>query len=175
MHGTGLDLASSIKLGGVAVPSDNVTRTQRELPFGADLATAAQWRGSYALVVDGATRLAVYADAPIPDPTSPPPPPAGPDCPCIAGWEASGIPNDNFTWCYYGTDGTQNYIYGQRDEWFIASAFDPNDLLFDPAGPGNSVSFFALHDGVDYTAAEPVVNEDQYWDCELYLWVKICI
>jgi hypothetical protein len=178
VRGSGFDGATAITLGGAAVPTANVTPTQLDLPFGVETADAAQWRGSYALVADGSARLSLFIDAPIEDPAPPPPPPpppGGTDCPCIAGWDASSIPKDNWTWCSYGTDGTQDYIYGQRDNWFIAAAFDPNNILFDPVDPGNSVSFCTLHDGTDYVVAEPVVNEDQYLDCEYYMWVNICL
>ena len=178
VRGSGFDGGTAITLGGVAIPTANVSPTELDLPFGVEVASAAQWRASYALVADGTTRISLFIDAPINDPAPPPPPPpppGGPDCPCISGWDASGIPKDNFTWCTYGQDGTQNYIYGQRDNWFIAAAHDPNDLFFDPVDPGNSVSFCSLHDGTNYTVAEPIVNEDQYWDCELYMWVNICI
>lgn len=176
VRGSGFGGGTTFTLGGISVPTDNVAAGELDLPFGTEIYSAAQWRGSYALVADGTERLSIYIDAPILAPPPPPPPPSGgPDCPCIAVWDASGIPKDNFTWCNYGTDGTQTYIYGQRGNWFISAAFDPNNIFFDAGDPGNSISYCVLHDGVDYTVAEPVTNEDQYWDCEEYLWVKICI
>jgi hypothetical protein len=32
-----------------------------------------------------------------------------------------------------------------------------------------------LHDGTDWTIAEPVVNQDEYDDCEHWMYQKICI
>ena len=99
-------------------------------------------------------------------------------CPCNAGWDATGINNiSNLVLCADGQDGTQLYVYGNGydNPWFFAAAWDPNNPFFDPVDPGNSISFCVAHDGVDYTVAEPVTNEDQYWDCYLKLWVDICL
>lgn len=182
VRGTGFDGTTAFTLGGVAVPTSNVTASELELPFGVEIFSAVQWRGSYALVANDSSGLSLYIDAPIeappPPPPPPPPPSGGPDCPCIAGWEATGISNQwDFVLCQDGQDGSQEYVYGSGygNPWFFAAAWDPNDPWFDPVDPGNSVSFCAAHDGVSYTVAEPVTNEDQYWDCYEYLWVEICL
>jgi len=181
VRGAAFTGGTAFTLGGVTVPTTNVTPTTLDLPFGADIYTAIQWRGSYALVADGTERLSVYIDAPIlappPPPPPPPPPSGGPDCPCTAGWDATGINNQShLVWCTDGTDGTQNYTTGPGidNPWFFALGWDPNNPYFDPVDPDNSVSFCAAHDGVNYTVAEPVTNEDQYWDCYVHLWVNIC-
>jgi hypothetical protein len=72
-------------------------------------------------------------------------------------------------------DGTQESTSGQRDSFFISAAFDPNNIFFDPVDPGNSISYCALHDGVSWTVAEPVVNQDEFDDCDHWLWINICI
>jgi hypothetical protein len=179
VRGDGFDGSTTFTLGGVSVSPANVTPTQIEIPFDTDVAAAVQWRGSYRLVANGSTWISVYIAAPIEAPGEPPPPPvpppAGTDCPCIAEWEASGIPKDNWTWCMRYFDGTQESLSGQRDNWFISVALDPYSLLFDPVDPGNSVSYCALQDGTDWTVAEPVVNRDQFDDCEFWMWMNICI
>ena len=180
VRGAGFDGATTVTLGGIAVPTANVTPTTLDLPFGTAVYDALQWRGSYALVADGADRISLYVDAPVeapepPPPPPPPPPPGGTECPCTAGWDASGIPRDNFTWCSYGTDGTQNWIIAPRDQYLASAAFDPNDLFFDAAAPENSVSYCVMQEGGVFTVAEPVVNADQYWDCETWLWANVCL
>lgn len=177
VRGVDLDLAASVTLGGVAVPTANETSSELEIPFGTDVYAAVQWEASYNLVIDGTVSLSVYIDGPIiaPPPPPPEPPPGGPDCPCITGWTESGIPKDNFSWCTYGQDGNQLYIYAPRDQWIISTAFDPGNLFFDPVDPGNSISYCVLIDDGSYTVAEPVVNIDQYSDCENWMWIKICL
>jgi len=179
VRGAAFDGGTVFTLGGVTVSTANVTPTTLDLPFGIDIYTAIQWRGSYALVADGTERLSVYIDAsilaPPPPPPPPPPPSGGPDCPCTAGWDATGVDNQwDIVWCTDGTDGTQNYTTGSGSPWFFGLAWDPNNPYFDPVDPGNSVSFCVAHDGVDYTVAEPITNEDQYWDCYGHLWINIC-
>ena len=178
IKGSGFTSPATITLGGLEVPAGSVTASQIDIPFSTEVATAVMWRATYRLSVDGAADFSVYIKAAIDDPAPPPPPPppsGGTDCPCIAGWEASAIPKDNWSWCNYGLDGTQDWIYANRDSFFISSAFDPNNIFFDPVDPGNSISYCALHDGTSWTVAEPVVNKEQFDDCEVWMWVKICI
>lgn len=179
VQGSGFDVTTGFTLGGVSIATDNVSAIELDIPFGPDLATAVMWRGSYQMVADGSVEFSVYFRAPINDPTPPPPPPppppGGTTCPCTDAWEASGIPKDNFTLCFYSLDGTQENTYGQRNEYFIATAFDPNNIFFDPVDPGNSISYCALHDGVSWTVAEPVVNQSEYDDCEHWMWIRVCI
>lgn len=179
INGNGFTGATSFMLGGVAAPSVNISATQQLIPFGPEVASAVMWRGSYKLIGEdpgGTVEFSVYIADQIDDPAPPPPPPpGGVDCPCIAGWEASSIPKDNFTWCNYGTDGTQSYILGARDSFTISALFDPNDVFFDVGNPGNSTSICALDNGGSYTVAEPLVNQDQYDDCENWLWINICL
>ncbi len=176
VKGSGFDIATSFTLGGVAVSTDFVSATELDIPFSLEVALAIMWRGSYKMIADGTIEFSVYIKAPIDDPTPPPPPPpGGTTCPCIAGWDASGIPKDNFTLCFYQVDGTQESTSGQRDSFFISTAFDPNNIFFDPVDPGNSISYCALHDGVSWTVAEPVVNQDEFDDCDHWLWINICI
>ncbi len=169
-----LNLASGVTLGGIPVPVNTLGPGELEIPFGVEVYSSVLWEGSYNLVIDGSVTLSVYIDAPIVAPP-PPPPPGGPDCPCIAGWSSSGIPQDNMSWCLYGQDGDQLYTFATRNQWTISAAFDPGNLFFDPVAPGNSVSYCVLIDNGSYTVAEPVVNIDQYSDCEAWLWRKICI
>jgi hypothetical protein len=177
--GSGFDGGTSFTLGGVAVGTDGVTANLLNIPFSVDVASAVMWRGTYNLVADGTTAFSVYIAQPIEDPTPPPPPPppppGGTTCPCIDAWQASGIPKDNFTLCFYQLDGTQESTSGQRGSYFISTAFDPNYIFFDPVDPGNSVSYCALHDGTSWTVAEPVVNQDEFDDCDHWMWIKICI
>ena len=178
VRGSGFVPGTSFNLGGVSVPTANVTDSELDIPFGIEIYTAVQWEASYSLIVDDAARLSIYIAAPITEPLPPPPPPppsGGPDCPCIGDWSASGIPQDNFSWCYYGQDNNQLWMYAPRDNFIISSAFDPGNIFFDPVEPGNSVSYCVLIDNGSYTVAEPVVNIDQYSDCENWMWRKICI
>jgi len=170
---------TTFTLGGVAIPTANVTPTTLDLPFGSGIYSAVQWRGNYALVADGTERLSLYINAAILEPPPPPPPPpppsGGPDCPCIAGWDATGVSNQSdIVWCTDGEDGTQNYTTGSGSSWFFGLGWDPNNPYFDPVDPGNSISFCVAHDGISYTVAEAITNEDQYWDCYEHLWVNIC-
>jgi len=179
VRGAGFDGSTAFTLGGVAVGTANVTATELDIPFSEAVAGAVQWRGSYRLQAGGSAWMSVYVDAPIEvpgdPPPPPPPPPGGEDCPCIPGWEASGIPKDNFTLCWFDYSSQQQWISGQRDSWFISTAYDPYNLVFDPVDPGNSISYCALHDGSDWTVAEPVVNQAQFDDCDLWMWMNICI
>lgn len=179
VKGAGFAGATSFIFGGVPVPSTGVTASEQEIAFGPELATAAMWRGSYRLLAESggdSVAFSVYIGEAINDPTPPPPPPpGGPDCPCIPGWEASGFPRDNFTWCTYGFDGNQSFIIGLRDSFTISALFDPDNIVFDAANPGNSTSVCALDDSGNYTVAEPVVNQDQYDDCENWFWSNVCL
>jgi len=178
VRGSGFDLTTGFTLGGVAVPTANVTPTELDIPFGPEIYSAVQWEASYRLIMDGTDSVSVYIDAPItapPPPPPPPPPPGGTDCPCKTAWSSSGIPKDNFTWCPYGQDGNQLWMYGARDNWTISMAFDPGNIFFDPVNPGNSVSYCVLMDNSSFIVAEPVVNIEQYSDCELWMWRNICI
>ena len=179
VRGSGFVSGTSFTLGGVSVPTTNVTDSELDIPFGVEIYTAVQWEASYSLVVDSAEHLSVYIAAPITEPPPPPPPPpppsGGPDCPCIADWSASDMPQDNFSWCYYGQDNNQLWMYAPRDNFIISTAFDPGNLFFDPVEPGNSISYCVLIDNGSYTVAEPVVNIDQYSDCENWMWINICL
>lgn len=174
VRGSGFTGGSTFVLAGVSVAAENITPTQADIPFSEALAQIAQWRGSYRLAVDDTAWISLYLDAPIvfyPDPQE-----GGPDCPCIAAWEASNYPLDNFTLCYYDNVSQQQWISGQRGSLFISTAFDPGNILFDPINPGNSVSYCALvEDGTTYTVAEPVVNQDQFDDCWNWFWSKVCL
>lgn len=174
VRGSGFSGGTSFTLGGVAVPTANVSATELDIPFGAEIYSAVQWEASYLLVVDGSIAVSVYIDDPIVDPGGDPPS-GGPDCPCIPGWSASGIPKDNFTWCLWGQDNNQLWMIGERDNWTISTAFDPTNIFFDPGNPGNSISYCALLDNNTYDVAEPVTNIDQYSDCENWLWINICL
>ena len=178
VRGSGFALSTEIKMGGVVVASDYVNANFLEIPFSEELSNAAQWRGSYRLTADDHAWISVYVPAPIPGPSAPPPPgTGGPDCPCIADWESSGVPRDFWFWCERRYDGTQESLSGQHlsDPWFISIAHDPNNLFFDPVDPGNSISYCALHDGSDWTVAEPITNRDQFNDCENWMWLNVCL
>jgi hypothetical protein len=178
VRGSDLDQVVQFMLGGVTVSTVNVTPDRAEIPLSTEVATIVQWRGSYRLDADGAAYVSVYFSEPVEEPGEPPPPPpppGDPSCPCVTGWEQSGIPMDNWTWCVRYFDGTQESLSGQRDPWFISIAFDPFDLYFDPFEPGNSVSYCTLHDGTDWTVAEPIISQDQFDDCENWMWRYICI
>lgn len=163
--------STAVTLGGIVVNTDNVTPTELDVPFAAAVYLAVQWEGSYNMVIDGNVRISVYIDGPI----LAPPPPGGPDCPCIAGWEAANVYPDSYL-CLYGTDGTQSYIFGNNYSGsFVSSAFDPNKIFYDPVNPGNSISFCALVENNNYTVSEPVVNEDQYNDCYDWMWINACL
>ena len=182
VRGSGFTVSTELRIGGVLVANDYVNGNRLEIPFSEDLSNAAQWRGSYRLTANDNAWISVYASAPIPGPAPPPPPPpppgpGGSDCPCIADWETSGVPRDFWFWCERRFDGTQESLSGQHlsDPWFISIAHDPNNLFFDPADPGNSISYCALHDGADWIVAEPVTNRDQFDDCEHWMWLNVCI
>lgn len=180
VRGADFQPSSSVTLGGVPVSADYLGAGWLEIPFAEAVYTAVQWGGSYRLTVDGTT-VSVYMSQPItplpPEPPpEPPPPTGGPDCPCIASWEASAVPKDNFSWCTYGQDGTQAYIFAPRDgRWITSAAFDPFNPFFDPVDPGNSISYCVLVDDGSYVIAEPVTNVQQFSDCENWMWINICI
>jgi len=180
VQGAGFTSPVSAALGGIDVPATLLNSGLLEIPFGAEVYASVQWEASYRLEVEGVA-LFIYIDTPIiepppPPPPEPPPPVGGPDCPCLAQWQASVIPKDNFTWCLYGQVGTQLWFNGSRDgRWDIGMAFDPYLPYFDPVDPGNSISYCVLIDNGSYEVAQPVTNIDQYSDCENWLWQKICI
>ncbi len=179
VKGSGFNGTTNLIVGGVSVPSNIIDDTLQEIPFGPELTSAMKWRGSYKLIVEdagGSVEFSVYISERVVDPTSPPPPPpGGTTCPCIPGWEASGIPKDNFTWCAFDTDGTQSFTIGPRDAFVISALFDPNDVFFDAGNPGNSTSVCALEENGSYIVAEPLVNQNEYDDCENWLWKNICL
>lgn len=178
VRGSGFAVSTELKIGGVSITNGYVNANLLEIPFSEELSNAAQWRGSYRLTVDDDAWISVYVAAPIPGPSTPPPPgTGGPDCPCIADWESSGVPVDFWFWCERRFDGTQESLSGQHlsEPWFISIAHDSNNLFFDPVDPGNSISYCALHDGSDWTVAEPITNRDQFNDCENWMWLNVCI
>ena len=168
VKGSGFNQAMTVTLGGIAVIKGNVTANELEIPFASEVYAAVQWEASYNLVIDGTNRISVYIDAPI----LAPPPAGGPDCPCLAQWQAYGFP---YTFCGEGSDGTQSYIYASAYNAFLSAAFDPNNILFDPVNPGNSISYCALLENDTYIVAEPVVNQDQYSDCYNWMWANVCL
>ncbi len=178
VRGGGFAMSTELKVGGVLVANDYVNANLLEIPFSEELSNAAQWRGSYRLTADDVAWISLYVASPIPGPSPPPPPgTGGPDCPCIAGWESSGVPRDFWFFCERRFDGTQESLSGQHfsEPWFISIAHDPNNLFFDPVDPGNSISYCALHDGSEWTVAEPITNRDQLDDCENWMWLNVCI
>ena len=178
VRGSGFAMSTELKMGGALVANDYVNANLLEIPFSEELSNAAQWRGSYRLTADDNAWISVYVSSPIPGPSAPPPPgTGGPDCPCIADWESSGVSGDFWFWCERRYDGTQESLSGQHlyDPWFISIAHDPNNLFFDPVDPGNSISYCALHDGSDWTVAEPITNRDQFNDCESWMWLNVCL
>lgn len=172
VKGNGFTPSTSVTLGGISVNTANVTDTELEIPFATPVYLAIQWEGSYNLILDGSNRISIYIDAPI----IAPPPPGGPDCPCITGWEAADIWDDSYL-CGDGIDGTQQYIYGSSfiDNSFLSSAFDPNYILYDEDNPGESISFCAFIQNNEYIVSEPVVNKDQYSDCYAWMWANACL
>ncbi|NQZ54512.1 MAG: hypothetical protein HRT93_09710 [Piscirickettsiaceae bacterium] len=171
VKGSGLDAVTTVTLGGISVPISIITAAELEVPFGSEVYSAVQWEASYNLVIDGSIRISVYIDNPILAPSI-----GGPDCPCISGWEASTIP---IALCLEGIDNTppytQSYIIASWASGAIASAFDPNHIIFDAENPGNSISYCALADNGSYVVAEPVVNQDQYSDCNNWIRSNICL
>jgi hypothetical protein len=163
IEGSGL-AGASFTVGGIAVLATNVSDTLQFLPFGAELASAVPREGSYSLVVNGSKKSVFYTDAQI----LAPPPTNGTACPCISGWESSGIPMDNWTWCVPAIDGTQVSLSGSRDQFFITAAFDPNHI------DANN-SFCALHDGTTWSVYQAIGDWNQYDDCESWMWLYICI
>jgi hypothetical protein len=179
VRGSSFAPSTELRFGGVLVANDYVDGNHLEIPFSEDLSNAAQWRGSYRLTADSSSWISVYISAPIPGPTPPDPGPGpgGPDCPCIGGWEASDVPRDFWFFCQRAFDGTQESLSGGHldSPWFISIAHDPNNLFFDPADPGNSISYCAVNDGSDWIVAEPVTNRDQFDDCESWMWLNVCL
>jgi hypothetical protein len=113
-------------------------------------------------------------------PPPPPPPPLSTACPCIDGWEASGIKSHFYYWCTEYAAGTQKSFSGSPIEstdpdFFISTGFDPNNIFFDPTDVGNSVSYCALHDGVSWSVGEPVQSWEQYDNCEDWMWINVCL
>jgi hypothetical protein len=177
VRGRGFAMSTELRFGGVPVTYNYLNANLLEIPFSEELSSAARWRGSYRLTADDTAWISIYVAAPIPGPAQPPPPGTGGlDCPCIGDWESSGVPRDWF-WCERRFDGTQESLSGQHlsEPWFISIAHDPNQLIFDPVDPGNSISYCALHDGSDWTVAEPITNRDQFDDCENWMWLNVCI
>jgi hypothetical protein len=167
IQGTGFVPSTTVTLGGIEVPTANVVGTQLEIPFAAEVYSAVQWEGSYNLIIDGTERISVYIDAPI----VAPPPPGGPDCPCTSGWNNAALLVDSFL-CGEGTDGSQSYFYGNSfdgNNWFISTAFDSNNIVYDDNNPGNAISYCALVQGNNYTVSEPVVNQEQFDDCQNWI------
>jgi len=176
--GSGFDGATTLKLGGVDMTSINaLSATQLELPFNAEVASALFSRGSFKLVADGTVSMSVYISEPVQvtAPPPPPPPPGGTTCPCADDWNAKPeLLYEYSAFCGTVTDGTQETTYGYGSNYFIAAAFDPNNIFFDPGNPGNSVSYCVLQEGSTFTVSEPVVNQAEYDDCYHWIWRKVC-
>jgi hypothetical protein len=81
VRGSGFVVSTSFLLGSSAIPlvTTNVTDTQLDIPFNADLAAEVQSQGNYNLVVDGAVQLSVFIESQIIDP-------AATGCPCESDW-----------------------------------------------------------------------------------------
>jgi len=168
IKGSGFQQSTTVELAGVGVIKGNVTDTQLEIPFAAEIYSVVQYEANYNLVIDGSNSLSLYIEKPI----LAPPPPGGPDCPCLNGWNTIPLSPDSL-WCQSGVDGTQSFVYGQDlngGDLFISAAFDPNNIYFDSNNPNNSISFCSWYENNEYQIVEPIVNEDQYLDC--YGWIS---
>ncbi len=178
VSGSGFDAATTLKLGGVDLTGITaLSATQLEIPFNAEVASALFTRGRFKLVADGTVNFSVYVSEPVvvPGPPPPPPPPGGTTCPCADDRNAKpGLLYEYSAYCGTYTDGTQVGTYGYGSNYFIAAAFDPNNIYFDPANPGNSISYCVLQEGSTYTVSEPVVNQAEYDDCFSWIWQKVC-
>lgn len=140
--------------------------------------------GMNSYTINGSASTLFYSGFEIqaspPPPPPPPPPPVSADCPCISGWEASGITDHFYYWCTELTDGTQKTFSGSPidagdPDFFISIGFDPNNIFFDPVDVGNSVSYCALHDSASWSVGEPVQSQEQYDNCENWMWVNVCL
>lgn len=45
VKGSGFEVSTGFTLGGISVPTVNVSNTELDIPFGADIASAVMWRG----------------------------------------------------------------------------------------------------------------------------------
>lgn len=177
--GTGLNNAE-FTLAGILIPSscvDNVSDTEQHILSCSETASAIPEQGSYNLLVNGVELFSIYAENGI---ISVPTPPVSSTCPCTPAWEAL-IPDGTLAFCYWGVDGTQEWITTQT--WLdgsgridvLSAAFDPNNIYFDTNNVGNSVSFCSIFDGSNYTTAEPVLTKEQFDDCFNKMIHDICL
>ncbi len=177
--GTGLNNAE-FTLAGILIPStciENVSDTEQHILSCSETASAIPEQGSYNLLVNGVELFSIFAENGF---IATPPPPVSTTCPCTPAWEAQ-IPAGTLAFCYWGVDGTQEWITtqtwldGSNRQDVLSAAFDPNNIFFDTNNVGNSVSFCSLYDGSNYTTAEPVLTQEQYDDCYHKLMVDICL
>ncbi len=179
VRGADLDTVTAFGLGGSAtpLPTQNVTPTQLEIPFGADLAGEVLGPGSYALTADGTGVLTVFVEAQIVDPTAT-------GCPCEADW-ASALGG---LWGTPESDCLEVEGPGANDPADISGTVqtDPTDptvyplypigASFYPGEPLDSVCRL-VQVNADATQADLVnvqINELQQADCRTALAANVC-
>jgi len=175
----GSDLAGIIvTVNGMSVGLDPVSDANTTILNSVDL-VGVIIVGMNSFTINGSASTLFYSGFEI-QASPPPPPPLSADCPCISGWEASGITNHFYYWCTEYAAGTQKSFSGTPIEstdpdFFISISFDPNNIYFAPVDVGNSVSYCALHDGASWSVGEPVQSWEQYDNCENWMWINVCL
>lgn len=178
VRGSGLTGFTSFGLGAFPGPlaTANVTDTQLDIPFNADLAGEVQGQGSYLLTGDGTAQLTVFIDSQIVDP-------AATGCPCEAEWAAALA-----SWGTPGTDCVETAGPGVNDPADITGTIlsNPADSTqypqypisasFYPGLPEDSVCRLVELDG-SVSPTELVnhrINENQQADCRNVLALNVC-
>ena len=177
----GSDLAGiAVTVNGISVGLDPVSNANTAVLNSADL-VGVIIIGMNNYTIDAGASTLFYSGFEVQaPPPPPPPPPLSADCPCISGWEASGITDHFYYFCTEYTGGTQISLSGSPidsgdPDFFISTSFDPNNIFFDPIDVGNSVSYCALHDGVSWSVGEPVQSWEQYDNCVDWMWINVCL
>lgn len=179
VRGSGFAESTVFLLGGNAteLATANVTDTELELVFDANLASTVDLPGSYNLLVDGAVALSIYIESAIVDP-------AATGCPCEAGWASEAAIN----WGSPATECLEIVGPGTNDIADISGEVlvNPGDATefphyfvgasFYPGVPADSYCAL-IQLNADTTTADLVrfpINENQQVTCAVALETNVC-
>jgi len=181
VRGSGFVPTTAFTLGTDPVPvvTANVTDTQLDIPFNANIAAEVLTQGNYNLVADGTETLSVYVESQIIDP-------AATGCPCEGVW--AGTTYTGFTWGNQTADCVEVEGPASNDPADIAATIlsNPSDptvfpqypigASFYPGDPANSECRL-VEIAADASVTDLVryqINEQQQANCANVLKANVC-